>query len=867
MDSYINEFVEQLSRTHNKKTETKRVMAFLNGDFETFRLTPQRRTLLEKHFTENNLAIYRGGDNGQTDWKTVDINDEVYIKIIPNEYRQERLNSSDLKPSAITESSFENYGQIKVKYKNAGEILVATEESCINLYKHQEDAIENLNNQILKTNKTPFSGLLVLPTGAGKTLTAAYWLCKNYLDKNKKVLWIAHRHELLEQAKRTFNEDLAFSDVFRSKKEIKYRIISGIHDRPVKIKASDDIIISSKDSLNSGFHYLLEKWIKKNKEEIFLVVDEAHHATAKTYRNLINNVKANVKHFRLLGLTATPFRTAEKEQGLLSKIFPDDIVYKIDLRTLISRGILAEPIFEEIKTNIDFAKNFNEDQLSKINHFDLTSLDDEIIKTISLNNERNLVIVNQYVKERFRYRQTIVFAVNQANAIALNSLFRERGVKSDIVISAVRDAFTGVTKSSKENEVKMGLFRDGKIDVLINVNILTEGMNFPKVQSIFLARPTISSILMTQMIGRGLRGEKSKGGGTKEAFIVSFIDNWQDKVAWVNPEKLMIEENTDFDDKHTETKKQLIRLISMHKLEEFAILASELIDPETRKELEKLDFNERIPLGFYYFTFINKLETNESIEKNCEVLVYNNLKQSYIDFINGLPGFFKDNHLNKKDTLTELELASLCVKIEQDFFFGCDMYPAYQCQDIKDILLYYAQTESEPTYIGFDERAKFDIPKIAREIIKMNLKFSEVEAYKTNLWESNTVQWKAFFGYDQRYFLNEIDLALRKESKPELFQRSTIIPKDKKEIRRLEELDMDELRGENPRYYKYLSDKVYDKHKDKDGFYVSATKKFKSKNKCDFQIDHIKSRASGGLTKFDNLQLLTKKENSFKGHL
>ncbi len=73
---------------------------------------------------------------------------------------------------------------------------------------------------------------------------------------------------------------------------------------------------------------------------------------------------------------------------------------------------------------------------------------------------------------------------------------------------------------------------------------------------------------------------------------------------------------------------------------------------------------------------------------------------------------------------------------------------------------------------------------------------------------------------------------------------------------------MHEIREHNPEYWKWLSDKVYAQHTDKDRNYVSATKKYKSKNKLDFQIDHIVSRHKGGLTRLDNLQLLTRKENA-----
>ena len=233
----------------------------------------------------------------------------------------------------------------KIKFPHSGKVNVSPDKSDINLFPHQTKAIKILNEKILGKGKNPFAGLLVLPTGAGKTLTATYWLLKNYTDKKKKILWIAHRHELLEQAKHSF-EQLAHEDILKNRSSFNFRIISGLHDKPVNIKPSDDIIISSKDSLrvstkkdsqNRGFNYLYDNWIKHNPQEIFLVIDEAHHATAKTYRHLIDKVHENVKEFRMLGLTATPFRTAEYEKGLLVKVFPDDIIYKTDLRTLIDQ--------------------------------------------------------------------------------------------------------------------------------------------------------------------------------------------------------------------------------------------------------------------------------------------------------------------------------------------------------------------------------------------------------------------------------------------------------------------------------------------------------------------------------------------------
>lgn len=808
--------------------------------------TPYNMELLKKfdyQFKKQGLTLHCGREERKS---IFDFNKHETVTFRKN--RQAQINGE------------EKHSQSKIAYKHAGTIDIAQEESGITLYKHQEEAVERLQTKIVRSNKNPFEGLLVLPTGGGKTLTAAYWIAKNYLDKSKKVLWVAHRHELLEQAQRTFHKQLSYRDIFPNKAKLNYRLVSGIHDKPVNIQRTDDIIISSKDSLNAGFDHLYNNWLKGNEKEIFLVIDEAHHATAKTYRKLIKNLREKVGEFRLLGLTATPFRTAEDEQGLLAKVFPDDIVYKVDLRTLISRGILSEPIFEEVRTEFDMTRYLDEEQLDNLQYFDIESIGRGTAQTIAENDQRNWAIVNRYVSNKSKYKQTIVFALNVFNAIALNKLFQEQGIRSDFVISTVKDMATGVNLKKNNPEI-INRFRNGELEVLINVNILTEGTDIPNVQSVFLARPTISPILMTQMIGRGLRGERA--GGTKDAFIVSFIDEWREKVSWVNPEKLLIEANVDFNDKQPDTKKQLIRLVAISKVEEFASLTNKTIAADVREELEKLDFIERIPLGIYHFSILQPFD-GEAHEKNCEVLVYDNIRQSYSDFINALPQFFEKHKLTERESLTEDELDGFAEKIEDEFFYGSLKYPAYYVQDIKDILQFYAQNDVEPKYIELKERSKYDLSKIAQKILDDDMGHRAAAEYKNQLWDSNVTEWKAFFGYDKRYFLNEIDLAIRRLSNPDLFKKSSVIANDTKESRDFNKLSMSELREVSPEYWKQLSDAVYKKHRDDEGNYVSATGKYKSKNKLDFQIDHIIAMHNGGLTELDNLQLLTRSENGLK---
>ena len=120
----------------------------------------------------------------------------------------------------------------------------------------------------------------------------------------------------------------------------------------------------------------------------------------------------------------------------------------------------------------------------------------------------------------------------------------------------------------------------------------------PKTKTVFLARPTVSSILMTQMVGRALRGEKA--GGTKEAYVVTFIDDWEEKIAWANPENLM-ENEDDFDDTSRDYTKHEVRLISIAKIEEFARIIDETVDTSI---LESLEFMKRVPIGMYVFSFI-----------------------------------------------------------------------------------------------------------------------------------------------------------------------------------------------------------------------------------------------------------------------
>ena len=186
-------------------------------------------------------------------------------------------------------------------------------------YEHQKRAMECMDRI---NADAAFSTLVVLPTGGGKTYTAALWLLHNAIDRHKKILWMAHRQMLLDQAAEAFQK-YAYTETIPHISGFRYRIISGSggHGRTIDIRPDDDLLIVSKDSIGRNLS-ALDEWLA-GEEELFLVVDEAHHSTAKTYRRVIDYVRSKVPHVKLIGLTATPFRTAEEEQGLLGKIYTD----------------------------------------------------------------------------------------------------------------------------------------------------------------------------------------------------------------------------------------------------------------------------------------------------------------------------------------------------------------------------------------------------------------------------------------------------------------------------------------------------------------------------------------------------------------
>jgi len=386
-------------------------------------------------------------------------------------------------------------------------------------HPHQIEAWKALDEAAGGTGvPNPFAGLLVMPTGSGKTFTAVKWLISRVLDKGKRILWIAHRDELLAQAAIAFYELVSQAT---NRDVVRIRLVSGAFCPASMIDPADDVILASIASLARNPEQAL---LLTQDPDRVVVIDEAHHAPARSYVDLLDAVRARAAH-HLLGLTATPTRTHKTERPLLTRLFGGKKIYEVSVQELIGRKILAEPIPVRVQTNVVVDHALTASDLAQVERF--KELSEAHLERIAKTNSRNRVIINHYLEKRDTYGKTLVFAINVEHAAILAADFRKKGIRAEYIASYRPD------EDMKTDEEILEGFRHSDLQVLINVNILTEGVDLPNIQTVFLTRPTSSEILVRQMIGRALRGKGA--GGTEKAYLVSFQDDWELLRGWKDP--------------------------------------------------------------------------------------------------------------------------------------------------------------------------------------------------------------------------------------------------------------------------------------------------------------------------------------------
>lgn len=330
------------------------------------------------------------------------------------------------------------------------------------LRPYQQEALDSiLKAELSGINKQ----LVVLPTGAGKTILFAQLplLRKNSLP----MLVLAHRSELLIQAKDKIsivNKNLSIG-IEQAENQAGY----------------SDVVIASVPTLGRESSSRIEQYPKNYFKTI--VVDEAHHAAAPSYRRIIDYFEPDL----LLGVTATPQRS---DSVRLIDVFQEIIYYK-SIQDLIKEGWLSPLIGYRVKSTTD---------ISDVEIQNGEYKQDQLIEAID-NSSRNNSVVAAY-NDLAQTKKTVVFAAgvdharNLAKAFEQDGTFKKNGTSVRVIL--------GTTPDEERKQILFD-FKSGVVKVLINVGVLTEGFDEPSIEAIILAKPTRSTLLYTQIVGRGTR--------------------------------------------------------------------------------------------------------------------------------------------------------------------------------------------------------------------------------------------------------------------------------------------------------------------------------------------------------------------------
>jgi len=634
---------------------------------------------------------------------------------------------------------FVQYQLIEARHRVSKRVLAA----------HQQAAITKLGEWFMKS-EVPHGGLIVLPTGGGKTFTAIRFLCQGPLSQGYKVLWLAHTHHLLEQAFFELGPRIgddppqyAVGYIREPRDTLSVRVVSGTpgHFRVAEIKPTDDFVIATLQTIckaneaSADGHPNLTRFFESCQGKLCVIFDEAHHSPAPSYRRLIDSLRRRYPQMYLLGLTATPTYSEERKRGWLGKLFPQGMLCQVSPSDLQAAGILAKPLYEEPRTH--FAPSFEEREYQKwLGTYQ--DLPDHIIESLANNRQRNETIVNWYVSNKKRYGKTIIFADRWFQCQALCELFRARGVDADAVYSHVDANLPTIEERNRrtrdENAKVLQEFRRKANGVLINVKMLTEGTDLPDVQTVFLTRQTTSQILFTQMVGRALRGPKF--GGTQEARIVCFIDDWKQMINWAG----FADINGGASDEDTRrVKHPPLQLIS---IELVSRLARQM---DSGQLLAQAPFLSLIPVGWYKVEYRAQREDSDDVETHHEmVLVFDSQQNAYRELIQSLLA----------EDLSSLENENLSLGAVRSNLraWGHRFFDTDEERLGEDLSLnlfrigrHVAQHGTEPAFFTFEEREQHNLDALYMQFRQQRLVEDEVEEQLRHEYENAQRFWKVMY--------------------------------------------------------------------------------------------------------------------------
>ncbi len=332
----------------------------------------------------------------------------------------------------------------------------------IQLYDYQEE----MRGKIDMTFKSCQSVMVQMPTGTGKTYLLASVVYEEIERSDKANVWIVvHRRELVEQIEETL---LKFGDILNDK--------ANSNTTPSLLSEEHRIKVMS------------IQWLSRHYEELdeqpsLIVIDEAHHAVAKTYAAVMNAYPEAKK----LGVTATPCRL--RKRGF-TKLF-DTLLMSWSTKRFIAAGRLSLYDYMSIKADSeDQRRILGLTQRGADGDFSLKEMSDKLDVKPSI--ERLCDTVLRYAADK----KGITYAINIAHAEHIAEEYRRHGINAVAISSKT---------PKEERRTNIDRFKEGEIQVLVNVDLFGEGFDCPDVEFIQLARPTLSLAKYLQQVGRGLR--------------------------------------------------------------------------------------------------------------------------------------------------------------------------------------------------------------------------------------------------------------------------------------------------------------------------------------------------------------------------
>ena len=585
------------------------------------------------------------------------------------------------------------------------------------LYPYQRTAKLEMKKHFIDNDKA--GGILQMPTGSGKTRTAVLFLLEEMVTRGYQVIWLAHRAMLIEQAAEVFQK---FAPIIKSNEDnmknyppiFNMICVSSVHAHASIMNKKDNLIVSMVPSLyynKKRLQYVLQ-------DKVIIVVDEAHHTIAPTYRTIIDEIRKQRPNAKLLGLTATPVRGTDRDTRTLWKLFESNKpIFEVTPNKLITDGTLSKPNWIPIETNVDIETIIDKEEIAHIQK--MHDMPETLVNKIARTNVRNNLIVDEYVKNQKKYGKTIIFALNGIHCMALNEALKAQGVKSEFVYT-----------HNKNNNQMIERFRDNNrpdhIDVLININMLTEGSDIPDIQTVFLTRPTSSKPLLMQMVGRGMRGVSA--GGTKTCNIVDFCDKWSEITNLFNRQNIFCDisqplepiEKVEYDP-------------VVYELYPWDLIRA-VMRGITYKGAVAIKRNTVLPVGWY--NIVDEKGQDE------QILVFENQVASY-------------NKL--KD-----DLEYICRITEADFkpselitayFSGLGLMPT--ADDLRDLITYLKNENKFPELQTFELRNKIDPYILSKEF--MTIPFNDVKTRINEVYEKNRIMIDNLYGNKDYYQSRIVD--------------------------------------------------------------------------------------------------------------